>query len=145
VPILGAPAGLPAAWLRNSQANWVKGGKAPVWGARHCLRWWVKNRGWRGGTQTSAAGRGRACSAARTVARWNLQMAVAEVTHSKGLSIAWRGTRANRAPAGLPSYRRGRRAVIRLLRTPSFHGRRSERCKWWLSVSSGFRRAGRKL
>ena len=38
VPILGAPAGLPAAWLRNSDANWVKGGKAPVSGARHCLR-----------------------------------------------------------------------------------------------------------
>ena len=45
----------------------------------------------------------------------------------------------------LPSYRRGRRAVSRLLRTPSFRGRRSEWCKWCWSVSSGLRRAERKL
>ena len=45
----------------------------------------------------------------------------------------------------LPSYRRGRRAVVRLLRTPSFRGRRSEWCKWCWAVSSDLRRAERKL
>lgn len=62
----------------------------------------MKDGGHSVGRQTSAARRCRACSAARTVARWNMQVTDAEVQHSKNSFNSLRRAHGCRAPADCP-------------------------------------------
>ena len=62
----------------------------------------MKDGGHSVGSKTSAARRCRACSAARTVARWNMQVTDAEVQHSKNSSNGLRRAQGWRAPADCP-------------------------------------------
>jgi len=140
---LGAPAGPSAACGPISRAKWIEDGAAPIRGAHH-FSGLLEKGGGKPGAQLPAAGRCRMCPAARTLARWSLQMAGAEVQHCKIFQRS-DAEASIHAAAGCPHVGEGAGRYSACSARLPFPGEWRSAQAMIATVSSGLRHAGRKL